>query len=83
MVNALKLINEYLLRNEALYRAVFHEIFENFKWAMKKSMLDYILLCPQERARLHIELIPRPVLCSGQRIAREGGFNMVLFRDWH
>lgn len=46
MVNALRLISEKLLRNEQLYRTVFHEIFENFKWAMKKSMLDYILLCP-------------------------------------
>lgn len=46
-------------------------------------MLDYILLSPLERARLHIELIPRKFLCSSERIAREGGFNIKLFDDWH
>lgn len=50
---------------------------------MKKAMLDYVLRSPMERARLHIELIPRPVLCSAERIAREGGFNIHLFNDWH
>lgn len=50
---------------------------------MKSTMLNYVLLSPQERARLHITLIPRQVLCSGERIAREGGFNVNLYRDWH
>jgi hypothetical protein len=35
---------------------------------MKKSMLDYILRAPMERARLHIELIPREVPTSSARI---------------
>jgi hypothetical protein len=50
---------------------------------MKKSMLDYILRAPMERARLHIELIPREVPTSSARIAREGGFNILLFDTWH
>ena len=46
-------------------------------------MLNYVLLSPLERKRLHIELLPRNVLCSSQRIAREGGYNMQLFPSWH
>jgi len=38
----------------SLILQVFQEIFENFKLAMKKAMIDYVLLSPQERARLHI-----------------------------
>jgi hypothetical protein len=37
---------------------------------MKKSMLDYILRAPMERARLHIELIPREVPTSAARIGK-------------
>ena len=59
VVNALEKIEPELLKNEALYKNVFNEIFENFKYAMKKAMLDYILRSPLERARLNIELIPR------------------------
>ena len=43
MSNALELIDPELLKNEELYRQVFQEIFENFKFSMKKAMLDYIL----------------------------------------
>ncbi|KAL4429302.1 hypothetical protein ABPG74_002288 [Tetrahymena malaccensis] len=83
MVNAFNLIPQELLKNEFTSRQVFQEIFENFKTAMKTAMLDYILRSPQERARLHIQLVPRKVLCSGERIAREGGFNINLYQDWH
>ena len=83
VVNALEKIEPELLKNESLYKMVFNEIFENFKYAMKKAMLDYILRSPLERARLNIDLIPRPVFCSAQRIAREGGFNIHLFNDLH
>lgn len=50
---------------------------------MKKTMLDYILRSPQERKRLHIEMLPRPFTVSADRIAREGGFNIKIFSDWH
>jgi dynein heavy chain len=50
---------------------------------MKRAMLDYILLSPQERARLHILLLPRKIMTSAERIAREGGFNIILYSDWH
>ncbi|EGR32330.1 hypothetical protein IMG5_087930 [Ichthyophthirius multifiliis] len=82
MVNAYKLISQSLLNRETVSR-VFQEIFQNFKLAMKKAMLDYILLSPQERQRLHITLYQKQVLCSGERISREGGFNIKLFKNWH
>ena len=59
IVNAINLIEPELLKNEELYKIVFQEIFENFKFSMKKAMLDYILRSPMERARLHIDLMPR------------------------
>lgn len=46
---------------------------------MKESMMQYILRSPQERKRLYINLLPRDVLHSAQRIGREGGYNMTLF----
>ena len=79
MMNAFSLVDEGLLQNESSSREVFQEIFEDFKVAMKRSMLDYILRSPEERKRLHITLLPREWLCSAQRIAREGGFNTLLF----
>lgn len=50
---------------------------------MKRCMLDYILRSPEERKRLHITLLPREYPCSAHRIAREGGFNILLFPEWH
>lgn len=46
---------------------------------MKETMLNYILRCPAERKRLHIEYLPRKVLCSAERIAREGGYCITLY----
>ena len=46
-------------------------------------MLDYILKSPLERKRLHITLIPREFTFASDRIAREGGFNIKIFQDWH
>ena len=50
---------------------------------MKQAILNYILRSPAERKRLHIELLPRSLLNSGQRIGREGGFSIDLFPKWH
>ena len=49
---------------------------------MKQSILNYILLSPIERKRLHIEVIPRKVLCSADRISLEGGYNLMLYKQW-
>lgn len=49
---------------------------------MKSTILNYILLSPIERKRLHIELLPRKVLCSADRISLEGGYNLMLYKSW-
>jgi hypothetical protein len=74
MAHALELIDPELLQQESVYRSIFNELFEEFRFAMKKCMLDYILRAPMERARLHIELIPRPVPCSAERIGNLATF---------
>ena len=56
---------------------------DDFKIAMKKAMLNYVLLSPEQRKRLHVTLLPRNILNSAERIAREGGFNLILFYNWH
>ena len=34
---------------------------EDFKEAMKKAMLNYVLLSPEQRKRLHVTLLPRNI----------------------
>ena len=41
--------------------------------------MNYILRCPAERKRLHIEYLPRRILTSADRISREGGFCVTLY----
>lgn len=83
LTNAFSLVDERLLIFEDCVRMIFQEIFENYTYAMKKAILDYILRSPNERKRLHIELLLRNTLCSAERIGREGGFSMMLYPDWH
>lgn len=81
--NALSLVPEKLCKNEDSVKAIFQEIFETFKKSSKECMLDYILRCPEERKRLHIEILPRKFLNSAERICREGGYSVDLYTDWH
>lgn len=83
MVNAFALVPEKLLKYEDCARKIFQEIFENYRLSMKQCIMDYILRSPLERKRLHIELLPRKTFCSAERIAREGGYSMMLYPDWH
>lgn len=62
---------------------VIREIIEHYKRAMKECILDYMLLSPLERNRLHITLLPRKAMSSSHRIGREGGFNIQLYPEWH
>ena len=66
-----------------VWKQLYMEILNDFKIAMKKAMLNYVLLSPGQRKRLHITLLPRKTLNSAERIAREGGFNLILYHDWH
>ena len=83
ITQALMLIPEELMQNEVGLRKLFKEIMEDYKKSMKVAILNYLLRSPHERKRLNITLIPRPILTSSQRIAREGGFCTYLYPQWH
>lgn len=82
-MRALVMIEEQLLQHKEVTRVTFEEIYQNFQQAMRQAMLNYILRCPQERARLQIELLPRQILSSAERIGREGGFSVRQYGAWH
>lgn len=68
MSHALDLIPDNLLQtysNEV--RKLFAEVFASYSKAMKLSILEYILLSPDERKRLHILMVPRPVPSASLR----------------
>ena len=50
---------------------------------MKRTMLDYLLKCPEERKRLHIQTMIMPVMNSSDRISREGGYNFMHYYEWN
>ena len=84
LTNALALIPEEVLKyNEYALRQILQDVFSNYKNAMKKAIMNYILRSPDERKRLHIELIPRKFLTSNMRITRQGGYSIRLYPDWH
>jgi dynein heavy chain len=50
---------------------------------MKRAIMHYILRSPDERKRLHIDLLPRQFRTSNKRICMQGGFSTRLYPDWH
>ena len=63
--NAMSLIQESMIKkHEGPVRSLFNEIFENYKKSMKEAILNYILLCPEERKRLNIQLLVKDYLNS-------------------
>lgn len=46
---------------------------------MKKAILEYILRSPDERKRLHILMLPRPIPTSSERIALNGGYSTLKY----
>ena len=50
---------------------------------MKKAILNYILRSPDERKRLHIDLIPRKFPTSNKRIVTQVGYSTRLYPDWN
>jgi dynein heavy chain len=64
-------------------RILFQEIFNTYTVSMKKAILNYILRSPDERKRLHILMLPRPVPSSSTKISFNGGYNLSKFKGWH
>jgi dynein heavy chain len=84
MSHALDLIPDTLLQtlpNDV--RKLFAEVFAAYSKAMKQSILEYILLSPDERKRLHILMIPRPVPTSSLRQSLAGGYSTVKYAGSH
>ena len=45
--------------------------------------MDYILRSPDERKRLHILMLPRPIPNASMRIALSGGYSIVKYAGSH
>lgn len=77
MSHALELVPDSLLSNHATtVRKIFAEIFTCYARAMKQSILEYILRSPEERKRLHIVMLPRPIPTATERQLLRGGYNI-------
>lgn len=84
MSEALKRVPEHLLKHdEQLVRDIFHEIFSDYRYAIRKAIMDYVLRCPEERKRLYIDLLIRECPTSMERICNAGGYSILLYNDWH
>ena len=85
MTNALTLIgDDNLLRDfEEIVRRLYQEIFQNYGLGMRKAIMDYILISPDERKRLHILVLPRPILSSSHKMVIGGGYSKIKFNQWH
>lgn len=84
MSHALDLVPEKLLSQFNIQvRKIFTEIFANYARAMKISILEYILRSPDERKRLHILMLPRPVPTASMRQLLAGGYSTHQYLGCH
>ena len=65
---ALELVPDYLLETfERECKMIFYEILQNYVKSMKTAIMNYILISPNERQRLHILALPHEVLTAAER----------------
>lgn len=84
MSHALDMIPDSLLSSFAPeVRKLFSEIFASYARAMKQSILEYILRSPEERKRLHIVMLPRPIPTSTEKQLMKGGYSTVKYLGSH
>ena len=84
MSKALDLVPDILLQtynNDV--RMLFTEVFTSYARSMKKAVLEYILRSPDERKRLHILTLPRPIPTSSDKIALNGGYSILKYSGQH
>ena len=62
---------------------MFTEVFSFYARSMKQAIIEYILRSPDERKRLHILMLPRPVPTASVRQAVMGGFSTKAYEDSH
>ena len=84
MSKALDLIPDQLLQKYSNnVRNLFAEVFTTYARAMRQSIMDYILRSPEERKRLHIVMIPRPIPTSTERSLYRGGYQTTKYAGTH
>ena len=78
-----KLGDESILRvPEEYMRDLYQEIINNFLLSTKRGILNYLLLCPMERKRLEITILPRTILPSADKLALTGGYSNIKYANW-
>jgi dynein heavy chain len=50
---------------------------------MRQAIMDYILLSPQERKRLHILMLPRKCASALERSQLKGGYSVTAYAGQH
>ena len=84
MKKALDLVPDYLLSTFPIeVKTLFHDVFESYIYAMKTTIMEYILRSPDERKRLHILTLPHEVLSAAYNQARHGGYSIVEHAGTH
>ena len=84
MQNALDRVPERLLKRFSKHvKQVFQEIFTSYVRAMKQAILEYILLSPDERKRLHILVLPKTRQTAALLHAKQGGFSVAKYAGHH
>lgn len=83
IAHAIGRVPEQMARNEASIRHLFQEVFSDYRLAVKKSILNYVLLSNEERKRLSIPLLLRESPTSTERIVMAGAYSSLLYHEWH
>jgi len=80
MSHALDHIPEKLLQTYPdSVRRIFAEVFAIYARSMKWAIMEYILRSPDERKRLHILMLPRPVPTASYKMALSGWYSTTQF----
>lgn len=84
MSHALDLVPDQLLSaHSSQVRKLFSEVFNFYARAIKQSILEYILRSPEERKRLHIVMLPRPIPTATERQLMRGGYDVEKYKASH
>ena len=84
MKSTLEKIPDYLLQaHVGVTKKLFNEVFSSYARSMRQAIMEYILLSPQERKRLHILMLPRRLPTACERSLLTGGFQLNKYKGQH
>jgi dynein heavy chain, axonemal len=76
----LALIPDHLLKTMIEEtKELFKEVFQSYGRAIRQAIMEYILLSPQERKRLHILMLPRALPTATERALARGGYSISKY----